>query len=162
MAAPLQRYLEHGDTLARLQDHAGRLLRAQSILVSLLPPPLGEHCAVANLKQGTLVVFAANGATAARVRQLVPTLLGGFAAAGVPLREIKLKVRIDQGAAQAAPRTPRVLTDAARVSLEALAASLPTDAPLRSSIDRLLERSRHDDPCAPFKPPGAQARKAPG
>ena len=54
--------------LARLTDHAARLLRLQRIFESAVPRPLVRGARVVNLKLGRLVIYADNGAIAAKLR----------------------------------------------------------------------------------------------
>lgn len=142
MTRPLQGFLGSGDTLSRLHDHAARLRRLQAALETALPPTLANACTVGNLKGDTLVLFARSGAIAARVKQLLPSLLQNFADAGTLLRKIEVKVTVHN--VPEAPRAPvaRAIGNAGRKSLEALRDSLPADAPLAAALEQLLRRSR--------------------
>lgn len=142
MSNPLHRFLASGDTLSRLQDHTRTLLRAQEALRGMLPQPLGAASSVANLREGRLVVFARNGSVASRLRQMVPSLISGFAARGMIVQGIDVKVGIVVEAEPPPPREARVLGTAGRRSVEDLIGQLPEDAPLRASLQRLLDRSR--------------------
>lgn len=142
MTTPLQRFLGGGDALARLKDHAQRLLRLQSMFKDMVGEPLSRACSAANLKGETLVVLASNGATAVRVKQMAPRLIEQFATNGVLLKTIQVKIAVINPQPERAPRTDRVLSDAGRASLTALCGSLPPDAPLRASLMALIERSR--------------------
>lgn len=142
MSNPLHRYLATGDTLARLQDHARMLMRTQEALRGMLPQPFSDACSVANLRDGKLVVFARNGAIASRLRQMVPSLMQGFAARGQIVQAIEVKVGLVVEAEPPPPRPPRKMGDAGRRSVEDLVSQLPADSPLRESLQRLLDRSR--------------------
>ncbi|MDX5364265.1 MAG: DciA family protein [Pseudazoarcus pumilus] len=142
MNSPIQRFLGAGDTLSRLQDHARSLMRAQEALRGMLPQALGEACSVANIRDGNMVVFARNGSVAARLRQMVPSLINGFATRGQIVNAIQVKVGVVVEAEAPPPREARVLGQAGRDSLASLIAELPEDAPLRESLQRLLDRSR--------------------
>lgn len=144
MNQPLQRFLGSGDTLSRLQDHARTLLRAQEALRGMLPQAMGEACSVANLRDGNLVVFARNGSVASRLRQMVPSLINGFAARGQIVQAIQVKVGVVVEAEAPPPREARALGPGGRESIARLIADLPEDAPLRASLQRMLERSRPD------------------
>ena len=54
--SPIDNFLGSGDTLARLQAHAGRLMRLQRQLEALLPDYMAGACKVANLKGEDLVI----------------------------------------------------------------------------------------------------------
>lgn len=141
MSKPLHRFLASGDALARLQDHASRLLRLQRCLEAALPPALAAASRVANLKGDTLVIRTDSGAVAARLRQMTPGLLEHFAAAGHVLTEIRVRVA-PYAATWQRPPTERQLSPGARRHLEGFAATLPADAPLREALERLARRSR--------------------
>jgi len=142
MTQLIQRFLGSGDALARLRDHAARLRRLQAVLEQHVPKSLAAACSVANLKADTLVLLADGGAVAARLKQIAPTLAEQFAAAGVPVRTVQVKVRIveERDAPRAAP--DRRLSDAGRRSLADFSETLPADSPLRESLERLIARSR--------------------
>ena len=142
MSTPLQRFLGSGDSLTRLKDHAQRLLRLQTLFESMVANPLLRTCSVANLKGDTLVLMARNGAAAVRIKQMAPRLIEQFAAGGVLIKAIQVKIAVDNPERERTPRAERVLSDAGRASLAALCDSLPADAPLRASLMTLIERSR--------------------
>lgn len=144
MSQLIQRFLGTGDALARLKDHAGRLMRLQEMLRQQLPPALALSCSVANLKGDTLVLLANGGAAAARLKQLAPTLVEQLAASGLPIRSIQVKVKVIE--AHDEPRAPpaRTLSPAGTQSLESFSATLPEGSPLRESLERMVARSRKD------------------
>lgn len=145
MSDALRRFLSSGDTLSRLHDHARSLMRAQDILRRLLPQALADGCAVANLKGEVLVVSARNGSIASRLRQMAPTLAQGFGAQGLVLQNIQVKVGIVVEPSPPPVRPARALGEGGRRSLAELIGTLPEEAPLRASLQRLLDRSRAAD-----------------
>lgn len=144
MSQQIQRFLGSGDALARLKDHASRLMRLQTILQQHVPAAMSAACGVANLKNGTLILLADNGAVAARLKQLAPTLAAQFAASGAPVQEVQVKVRLGAAAEANRPPAQRSISAQGSRSIEALTASLPADSPLRESLERLVSRSRRD------------------
>jgi len=142
MSTPLNRYFAAGDALARLQDHARALMRAQEALRGMLPQPFAAACSVANLRDGKLVVHARNGGVASRLRQMVPSLVQGFATRGHPVQAIEVKVGLVVEPEPPPPPAPREIGEAGRRSMEAFVQQLPEDSPLRASLQRLLDRSR--------------------
>lgn len=144
MSQQIQRFLGSGDALARLKDHAARLMKLQGILQQHVPPAMAGACGVANLKNGTLVVLADNGAVAARLKQLAPTLAAQFAASGAPVQEVQVKVRLGAAPEAAAPPSERRISAEGSRSIEALSATLPVDSPLREALERLVARARRD------------------
>lgn len=142
MSQPLHRFLSSGDALARLQDHAARLLRLQHCLESALPPALSAASKVANLKGDVLVIRTDSGAIAARLRQMTPSLIQHFAAAGHPLSEIRVRVAPLAASSGQRPPPDRRISAQAKDHLRDFAATLPADAPLREALERLAKRSR--------------------
>lgn len=142
MTQLIQRFLGSGDALARLADHAARLRRLQTVFEQHIPPALRASCSVANFKDGKLVLLACGGAAAARLKQMAPTLVEQFVAAGVPVTAVQAKVRIVEDSEPRRPPPARSLSDAGRRSLAELSATLPPDSPLRESLERLMRRSR--------------------
>lgn len=144
MAQALQGFLGSGESLGRLREHAERLRRLQQTLEQLLPPGLVQQCAIGNLKKDSLILLARNGATAARLKQLLPSLTAQFVEQGAPITRIQVKVSLaPQQAARPAPPARRIGT-AGRSSLIALAETLPPDSPLRQSLEKLLANCRGD------------------
>ncbi len=142
MSQPLQRYLGSGDALARLHDHAARLRRLQDAFARALPPLLAASCQVGNFKDGVLVVFAQGNAVAVKLKQMAPSLTARLIEAGHPLTAIQVRVAVHRPPPQRPPPQARTIPEDGRRSLEALAASLPADAPLRAALERLSRRSR--------------------
>jgi len=142
MSRLLHRFLGRGEALARLQDHAARLRRLQTTLEAALPPQLAEQCQIANLKEGTLVVSTRNGATAVRLKQMLPSLLEHFVRAGQTISTIKVKVGTPEQITWRAPTSERHISADAKAGLANFAASLPPDSPLRESLERLVRRGR--------------------
>ena len=142
MSRLIQRFLGSGEALARLQDHAARLRRLQGTLEAALPAALAEQCRVANCKDGTLVVSTRNGATAVRLKQMLPSLLEHFARTGHVLDTIKVKVGTPEQVEWRAPPPERHISATAKQGLSAFAESLPVDSPLREALERLVRRGR--------------------
>lgn len=144
MTQLIQRFLGTGDALARLKDHAARLMRLQNMLQQQLPPALASSCSVANLKGETLVLLANGGAVAARLKQIAPTLIQQFAAAGLAITTIQVKVKVIETREERRPPPQRTISETGSRSLEDFSATLPAESPLRESLERLIRRSRRD------------------
>ena len=134
-------YLGSGDSLARLQAHAGRLLRLQNLLSGLLPDYMASACRVANLKGDELVIHVTSAGLAVKLRQAAPSLLADFARAGVVLGDIKVKVAVAEYRPAAPPVPQRHVSERARAGLGELAASLPADSPLAKALKRFVKRA---------------------
>jgi len=126
--------------LARLTAHAGHLLKLQRIIDTTLPTPLKRACRIANYRLGVVFIHADNGAVAAKLRQLAPSLCEELRSSGGEITEIRIKVQprevtdpvqIGETVPQLGSRTKQGLTN--------LSLSLPSDSPLRASLERLLK-----------------------
>ena len=95
----LQEHLLTAEGTARFAAQAQRLLRFQQVFETVLPAGLRAQARVANLRQGKLVIHAANGAVAAKLKQLAPRFAELLIKDGAQLTEITVKV-------QARPPTP--------------------------------------------------------
>lgn len=138
---PIETFLGSGDSLARLQAHAGRLIRLQRQLAEFLPDYMAAACKVANLKGEDLVIHVESAGLAVKLRQAVPSLITDFARAGVLLRDIKVKVSMPEYRPPAPPPVSRHVSDATRSGLGDLAASLPADSPLARALQRFVKRA---------------------
>lgn len=133
--------LESEAHVARLTAHAGRLLQLQRQLELALPRQLTKLVRVANYRLGKLVIHAANGAVAAKVRQIVPGLVEKYRQNGAEVNEIEIKVQPENPSPlKVAEKRPTFIGDKAKRGLTDLAASLPPDAPLRQALERLAAK----------------------
>jgi hypothetical protein len=127
-----------GDSpLARLQDHAQRLLRLQRQLVLLLPGYLQDSVTVANFQQGILVLHVPGAAVAARMKMILPRLKEGFFAQGTAIEDIRVKIRPPQTEYHRPPPA-RAVSEDVLAGIETLRASLPGNSPLAEPLARLL------------------------
>lgn len=133
--------LESEAHVARLTAHAGRLLQLQRQLVLALPKQLAGSVRVANFRLGKIVIHAANGAIAVKVRQIVPGLVERYRENGTEVNEIEIKVQPVRPVApsRATSFTP-VIGDKAKRGLADLANRLPEDTPLRRALERLTKK----------------------
>lgn len=130
----------------RLVAHAGRLQKFQLWFEESVPVSLARACRVANFRSGAVIIHAGNGAVAAKLRQLAPTLGDVFRSKGEQVTEIIIKVQPRDVAAQhdaGMPPRPPILSEAGRSSLERLSATL-NDGPLREAVRRLLSLGAED------------------
>ena len=141
MHKSLENYLAADDGAGKLVAHASLLFKLAQIYQSIAPVHLRQASRLANYKSGIVVVHAASGAVAAKLRQMAPTLADAFSRRGIECTEVQIKVQ--------APETPRAfaapsvkpLAPGACDALGSLRDRLPPDAPLRQAIAHLLERA---------------------
>ncbi|MBP8267043.1 MAG: DUF721 domain-containing protein [Zoogloea sp.] len=138
-ARSLQEHLNSGDSMARLAAHAQRLLQFQRLLEAALPEALRPHARVANFRLGKLLIHAANGAVAAKVRQLGPSLASELSNKEPKVTQIEVRVQARN------PNPPRQLHKRPdlpgknqKQGLTNLAQELPRESPLKRALERLL------------------------
>lgn len=142
-ARSLDAYLNSADGLARLSAHAGRLVKLQRVFEKIAPPYLATSCRVANYKLGKVVIHAESGAVAAKLRQMIPSLVSEFSLEGSEVTEIQVKVQPSHAAPQHNKLIlPGVVGASAKSDLHRLAEQLPEDSPLKAALERLVKHSR--------------------
>ena len=128
-----------GDHLARLASHAQRLLQFQRSLEAALPAALAAHTRVANFRLGKLFIHATNGAVAAKVRQLGPSLASELSNKDAKVTQIEVRV---QARNPVPPRQmhkrPDLPGNKQKQGLTNLARELPVASPLKRALERLL------------------------
>lgn len=142
-ARSLDAYLNSAGGLARLSAHAGRLVKLQRVFEKIAPSYLAASSRVANFKLGKVVIHADSGAVAAKLRQMLPSLLGEFSLEGAEVTEIQVKVQPSHAALQHRKLVqPAIVGTSAKSDLHRLAEQLPEDSPLKAALERLVKLSR--------------------
>ena len=135
--------LNADETMARLTAHAGRLLKLQQIIGATIPSALAKSCRVANYKLGVLIIHADNGAVAAKIRQMAPTLGEELRSRGTEVTEIRIKVQPREAIPPLSPViSVAMISKEAKRGLTNLSKELPEDSPLKASLERLVSRSK--------------------
>ena len=137
---PLGEFLQQADGAGALMAQARQLLVLRRATTTLLPAPLRKLYQVANYKQGTLIVFAANNAVAAKLRLMRPALLQACLESGTAVRELKIEVEPAAFVTPHGPKKRAFLSGGARLALERLEAQLSEGA-LRERIRALAKKS---------------------
>ncbi|MCC6658025.1 MAG: DUF721 domain-containing protein [Rhodocyclaceae bacterium] len=142
-ARSLDAYLNSAGDLARLSAHAGRLVKLQRVFEQIAPSYLAASSRVANFKSGKVVIHADSGAVAAKLRQMLPSLVDEFSLKGAEVTEIQVKVQPTHAAPQHKTRAVSPAVGAqARTDLQRLSEALPEESPLKEPLQRLVKRSR--------------------
>lgn len=136
----LESYLDAADGAGKVLAHARLLMKLTHLYQEIAPAHLGQASHLANYKSGIVVIHAASGAVAAKLRQLAPTLAVGFSLKGVECNGVQIKVQARKISAQSTSSTKKPLTQRTSQTLEGLRDSLPS-SPLRAALASLLERS---------------------
>ncbi len=131
--------LAGADAFARLSGQARRLRQLQNLLEATLPAYLLPGTRVANLKRGKVVIHAASGAVAVKLRQLAPRLTESFNQQGQELTAIEVRVQARRAGLPARPeRAPKAIGRRAQLALASLSEGLEEDSPLRRALGKLL------------------------
>lgn len=137
----LGEFLSSASETGRLVPQAAELLEIRQALRELLPDTLRGFCEIARVKQGNVVIFAENNATAAKLRLIAPTILSELGRRG--LKVTGIEPRVQGGKSQATQAAPKAveLSSAAGEALDQLSARLP-DSRLRRAIRSLARKAR--------------------
>jgi hypothetical protein len=134
----LTAFLESNQSLLQLTQRAKQLAALQSHYQQIAPPSLVAASRVMQLHGQTLIVSADNGAVAAKLRQTGPEIVSAFAARGIEVTGIQIRVQVR---IRATPTVspPRTVSKNARKELENLALNL-SESPLKNALRRLARR----------------------
>lgn len=135
----LQEHLASGDSMARLAAHAQRLLQFQRLLETVLPEALRPYARVANFRLGKLFIHAANGAVAAKIRQIGPRLASELSSKDVKVTQIEVKVQA-RNPLPVSPKhvRPTLPSIKQKQALTKLTQRLPAGSRLQQALERLL------------------------
>jgi hypothetical protein len=133
-------FLNRADAVAALMPHAERLIELREILSSLLPESLARRCSVANYKQGRVVIFAANGATAAKLKLMLPSLLEQLSGRATEVTGLEVAVQALEPEQQVSEKSAKISSEAAS-GLAELCDQLP-DSELKTAMVRIVFQHR--------------------
>jgi hypothetical protein len=133
-------FLAQADGIAALMPQAERLIELRKILASLLPESLARRCSVANYKQGRVVIFAVNGAAAAKLKFMLPSFLEQLAGRATEVTGLEVRVQAPDSAHQDTEKSAEISSGAAS-HLARLSEQLP-DSELKTAISRIAFQHR--------------------
>jgi hypothetical protein len=140
MQKSLENYLDTADGAGKVLAHARLLIKLTHLYQDIAPANLSQASRLANYKSGIIVIYAANGVLAAKLRQLAPTLAEGFSQRGIECNGVQVKVQALESHAQSRTSTRKPLSARASGELERLRDALPA-SPLRAALEILLARA---------------------
>lgn len=140
MQNTLENFLEAADGAGKVMAHARLLMKLTRLYQEIVPAHLGQASHLANIKSGTVVIHATNGAVAAKLRQMAPSLADGFSKRGIECNGVQVKVQAPETGTQSMTSTQKPLSKHTSMTLEGLRDSLPS-SPLRAALEALLTRS---------------------
>ncbi len=135
----LNAFLKENAGLQALASQANHLTRLQHLWEQIVPEALKPYTRVGGVTQRRVTVFADNGAVAAKLKMLAPTLLKNLKIKGVEVTSIRIEVQV-QSTARRPEKPRRHLSQAASERLKALAHDLPPSA-LRDALERLAQKT---------------------
>lgn len=133
-------FLNQAEGIAALMPQAERLIQLREILASLLPDSLARRCSVANFKQGRVIIFASNGAIAAKLKLMLPALLEQISRRATEVTGLEVVVQAPRSEAQVAEKSAKISADAA-LELAQLSEQLP-DSELKTAVSRIAFQHR--------------------
>lgn len=125
--------------LAKLADKANELTSIQKIWNDIVPEPLKRHTQAGNIQHKRLTVHVDNGAVAAKIKLLLPSLLGKLQKQGLEITSIRVQVAI-QSKEEKAAKPSRHLSENASKSIQTLANQLE-GSELGDALARLSKRT---------------------
>ena len=137
MQKSLDVFLEAPEGAGKVLAHARLLLRLTDLYQTIAPAHLAAASQLANYKSGIVVIHAASGAVATKLKQLAPTLADGFSRKGIECNGVQVRVQAKETRAQSRTSAPRPLSSSAKKTLGELRNGLP-NSPLRDALDALL------------------------
>ncbi|HEV7929406.1 MAG TPA: DUF721 domain-containing protein [Nitrosospira sp.] len=125
----------------RLFSYMDKLTAMQQVFMKIAPPQLAQRSALGAFVDGDLTIYARNGAIAAKLRQMLPSLLLKFRARGYEVTAIRIAVQADYHSITGPDVSvkTRQIGRAGVESLAHLAAALPASS-LRAAVEKLLKR----------------------
>lgn len=121
--------------LRALTAEAKRLLALQKLLPEILPGPLAAQTALVKSRTDELVLLADNGASANKLRQLVPRMLEFFRRRGFEVTGIRVQVQVTFPD-KPLPQKRILLGPVAREAISRLSDRLPP-SPLKAAMEKL-------------------------
>jgi hypothetical protein len=135
---PLAEVLSRTDAFAPLRAGVEQIAAIQRDLNALLPDYLAASVEPGFIKDGTLALFAAHNALAARLRHLEPRLVTELQARGWALNSVRIRVRPQAVKEPPQPKQAR-MTPAGAAALATLSESLPP-SPLQEALAKMAAR----------------------
>jgi hypothetical protein len=133
-------FLNQPDGIAPLMPQARRLIELREILAAMLPESLAQWCSIANYKQGKVVIFAANGATAAKLKLMLPTLSVQLSKRGIEVTGLEVCVQPPGSSPQVFEKSAKISSEAAS-EMARVCEQLP-DSELKIALGKLASRHR--------------------
>ena len=133
--------LDNSPALTSLAAVARRTAELQRLYLETVPAELRHASRVGWTRKDVLYVAAANGAMAAKLRQLAPRILDRFRREGLEFNSMRVEVQVGYSLRRQARPGRRPLSAKGLASVCRVADGLP-DSPLKAALRRLAEAQR--------------------
>lgn len=133
-------FLSAQQSISSLAHQASALTALQKIWHAIIPENLLPYTQAGNIQHKRLTVYADNGAVAAKIKLLLPTLLSKLQKQGVEVTSIRVQVQV-QSIASKPIRSPRVVSQNGADNLQALSNQL-TGTKLGEILARIASHKR--------------------
>ena len=123
-----------------LFTQADRISEMQEAFIEIIPPQLVQFCAIGKFTNGKLTIIVGNGAIAAKLKQVLPSLLLKFHTSGyVEVTSIQITVQANYYICHAVnlTREKPEISQAGTESLNLLATNLSL-SPLKTAVTSML------------------------
>jgi len=135
-------YLDRDNDTSRLVPQAALLLAVRQHLSEVLPDNLRRSCAIANYKQGVVVVIAGNNAVAAKLRHYEPRIIEALGKRGLKATGMKVEVQgVRSFSPQVSEKKALFLPASGAGALARFGGRLP-DGRLKRAVDALSKKTR--------------------
>jgi hypothetical protein len=114
------------------------LSRIQQVYNEIFPL-FAEHSTVAAFSQSKLSLMASNGATALKLKQMVPTLKDNFRKRGIEVTAIRVQVQVYNSSDKNKSLKVKKINDRAAKHLQELSDKLP-ESSLKAILEQLAKR----------------------
>ncbi|PLZ01603.1 DUF721 domain-containing protein [Burkholderia sp. WAC0059] len=142
-AQPVAEVLGRTEAFAPLRAGVEQIAAIERDLMRLLPDYMVSSVEPGFIRDGTLVLFAAHNALAARLRHLEPSLVSDLQARGWSLNALRIRVRPRSMQEPPQPKQAR-MTPAGAAALMALSETL-TPSPLQTALAKMAARHLRKD-----------------
>lgn len=134
----LHAIFRNNTNFAVLTDKAKTLAMTQKVWSEIVPEPFKSATQAGNIEHKRLTVYVENGAVAAKIKLLLPSLLTKLKKQGVDITSIRVQVQV-QANPEKAEKAPRALSVSASKEVRHLADKLEGTA-LGEALKRLSKR----------------------
>ena len=138
---PIGKLIARADELKALSVRARRARELHALYLRCAPPELGASSRVKALRNGTLVVAATNAATAAKLKQLAPTVIAAIRKSEPEVIALKVEMDVTGRYERRVAPAKKPLGDKALEQFDALAKSMP-ESGLKAAVTRLVRRHK--------------------